>query len=143
MVSDHTSDLIKRWEPGEALMSIDVLVYTIEVFYGEYSFYQYSIRGQIGAIISLPFFSYNKEDEQKFEGYLIYHKKNGYAYDKSELEILGLNAIANRCQAGCADCVSKLTPLPYNLISEDDIEDVMDKLIEKNTKVNLEDSLSL
>ena len=140
MVSEHTSKLIKEQKVGEALMGVSVLVNNVEAYYGDYTFYQYNIRGQKGSLISLPFFSYDKKQVQKFEGYLIYHDKESYGYSEAELKKLGMETIANYSPSGMA---GKLSPLPYKPISEDDIEDALDSLIEKNTKVNLTDNLSL
>ncbi len=140
MVSEHTSKLIKEQKVGEALMSVDVLVNIVEAYYDDYTFYQYNIRRQKGAVIALPFFSYDKKQVQKFEGYLIYHDKESYGYSEAELKKLGVETIANYSPSGMA---GKLSPLPYKPISEDDIEDALDSLIEKNTKVNLTDNLSL
>ncbi len=138
--TEHTSKLMATQKVGEALMGIDVLVMTTEAEYGEYAFYQYNIRGQVGALIALPFFTYNEKHEQNFEGYLIYHDKDGWGYSEKELYSFGVEAIANNSLSGMA---GKLSPLPYKPISEDDIEDALDSLIEKNTRVNLSDNLNL
>ena len=140
MASSHTSKLIKEQAVGESLMAVDVLVSQTEAYYNDYAFYQYSIRGQAGALIALPFFSYDKSNNQNFVGYLIYHDKNNYGYSSDELYMFGVAAIANYSPSGMA---GNLSPLPYKPISEDDIEEAMDSLIEKNTKVNLNENLSL
>jgi hypothetical protein len=140
MVSEHTSKLIKEQKVGAILIGVDVLVNIVAVCYGDYMFYQYNVRRQKGSVIALPFFSYDKKQVQKFEGYLIYHDKESYGYSEAELEKLGLETIVNYSPSGMA---GKLTPLPYKPISEDNIKDALDSLIEKNTKVNLTDNLSL
>lgn len=136
LVSKHTAELIESQKLGESLMSVDVLINIIEAVHGEYSFYQYSVRSQKGCIIALPFFS----QKQKFEGYLIYHNKDSYGLSKQELLKLGVETISQNSPSGIA---GELTPLPYKTISEDEIEETLDSLIEKNTKVNLADNLSL
>jgi uncharacterized membrane protein len=130
----------KYMEIGDSLMEVNVLVSTLEVIYGDYSFYQYSVRGQKGCIISLPFFTYNEKKESKFEGYLVYHDKDNFGYSKDELYKFGIDAIVQGLLSGMA---GKLTPLPYKPISEDKIEDSLDSIIEKNTKVNLSGTLYL
>jgi hypothetical protein len=140
MTSKHTSKLIKEQKAGEALMEVNVLVGIVEAYYGDYTFYCYNIRRQKGCIIALPFFTYDKDENQKFEGYLVYHDKDSYGYSEEELLKLGVSTIANYSPSGMAD---KLRPLPYKPINEDDIEDALDSLIEKNTIVNLSDNLSL
>lgn len=140
MTSKHTSKLIKEQKAGEALMEVNVLVSIVEAYYGDYTFYQYNVRRQKGCIIALPFFTYDKKGNQKFEGYLIYHDKDSFGYSEQELLTLGVNSIANYSPSGMA---GQLSPLPYKPISEDDIEDVLDSLIEKNTRVNMDDNLSL
>jgi uncharacterized membrane protein len=137
-VSKHTSDLIKEQKVGESLMEVNILVNIVESNYGEYTFYQYNIRRQKGCIIALPFFTYDKKHKQKLEGYLIYHNKESYGFSEKELFQFGVEAIVGASLSGMA---GKLSPLPYKPIDEDEIEDVLDSLIEKNTKVNLNDAL--
>ena len=140
MISKNTEKLMKDWKDGEALMEVNVLVNIVEAYYGDYTLYQYNVRRQKGCILALPFFTYDKNNNQKFEGYLIYHDKDSLGYSEQELLLLGANSIANYSPSGMA---GQLSPLPYKPISEDDIEDALDSLIEKNTKVNLFDNLSL
>lgn len=140
MISKHTEILLKEQKVGEALMEVNILVSIVEAYWGDYTFYCYNIRRQKGCIIALPFFTYDKDENQKFEGYLVYHDKDSYGYSEEELLKLGISAIANYSPSGMA---GQLSPLPYKPISEDDIEDVLDSLIEKNTRVNLSDNLSL
>ena len=140
MVTEHTSKLLKEQKCGEALMEVNVLVNIVEAYYGDYTFYQYNVRRQKGCIIALPFFTYDKDQNSKFEGYLIYHDKESYGYSEEELRKLGVSTIANYSPSGMAD---KLSPLPHKPIDEDDIEDALYNLIEKNTRVNLDDNLSL
>lgn len=135
-----TKEETRSAQVGDAFMSIEVLVHTEEIYYDDYTFYQYNVRGQIGCVIALPFFTYNKKQDRKFEGYLIYHDKDNYGYSKDDLMKFGIDSIANASPSGMA---GKLSPLPYKPITEADIDDVLDSLIEKNTKVNLTDNLSL
>lgn len=135
------SKLFKQQKVGNAvLMGVHVLVNVVEVYHDEYTFYQYNIRGQKGSVIALPFFSYDKKHVQKFEGYLIYHDKDSYGYSEVELKKLGMETMANYSPSGM---VGKLIPLPYKPISEDHVRNALDCLIEKNTKVNLSDDISL
>jgi hypothetical protein len=140
MLSEHTKKLLKEQKVGEALIEVSILMNTIEAYYGEYTFYQCNIRGQKGCIIALPFFTYNEKKIAKFEGYLIYHDKENYGYSEDELKKLGIETIANYSPSGMA---RNLSPLPYKPIRECNIEDAINSLIEKNTKVNLTDNLSL
>ena len=121
-------------------MEVNVLISTLEVIYGDYAFYQYSVRGQKGCIISLPFFTYNEKKESKFEGYLVYHDKDNYGFSKDGLYKFGIEAII---QASLFGMAGKLLPLPYKPIHEDNIEESLDKIIENNTKVNLSGTLYL
>lgn len=136
LVSENTAKLLEEQKVGESLMSIDVLINITEAVHGEYSFYQYNVRSQKGCIIALPFFS----QKQKFEGYLIYHDKENYGFSEQDLWKFGIEVISQNSPSGMA---GKLSPLPYKIINEDDIEEVMFSLIEKNTKVNLADNLNL
>lgn len=131
---------MEKLENNESLMDISVVVNTLQVLYGEHLLYQYNIKRQNGSIIALPFFSYDIKQKQKFEGYLIYHDKHSCGYSEKELYNLGLETIINYSPSGMA---GKLIPLPYKPIREEDIEDALDSLIEKNTWVNLTDNLSL
>jgi hypothetical protein len=140
MASEHSKKLIKEQKAGDGLISVDVLVSIVEAYYSDYTFYCYYIRGKRGCIIALPFFTYDKKENQKLEGYLIYHDKDSYSYSEKELYKLGVETIGNYSPSGMA---GKLWPLPYKPISEDDIEDALDSLIEKNTVVNLTDSIIL
>ena len=130
----------KEQKVGEALMEVNVLVSIVEAYWDDYTFYCYNIRRQKGCVIALPFFTYDKDQNSKFEGYLIYHDKESYGYSEGELRKLGVSTIANYSPSGMAE---KLRPLPYKPIDEDDIEDALDALIEKNTRVNLADNLSI
>ena len=127
-------------EVGDCLMSVDVLISNTEVYYGEYCFYQRNVRGKKGNIIALPFFTYNSKQEQKFEGYLVYHDKDGYGFSNDELQKFGIEAII---QASLSGMAGKLSPLPYKPIHEDKIEESLDEIIENNTIVDLSNALRL
>lgn len=135
-----TEKLLKEQKVGEALMQVNILVHIVESYWDDYTFYCYNIRRQKGCIIALPFFTYDKDENQNFEGYLVYHDKDSYGYSEEELLKLGISAIANYSPSGMA---GQLSPLPYKPIDEDDIEDALDDIIEKNTRVNLSDNLSI
>jgi hypothetical protein len=125
---------------GEGQIDVPINVTIVDADCGEYVSYCYSVRGQRGAIISLPFFSYNKDGERKYEGHLIYHDKDGYGMSEANLYKLGIDIMANPSLSGMA---GNLTPLPYKPIGEDEIENALDSLIAKNTFVELSKPLSL
>ena len=127
-------------EAGDFLMSVDILIRNTKVYYGEYCFYQRNVRGKKGCIIALPFFTYNQKQEQKFEGYLVYHDKDNYGFSKDELHKFGIEAIIKASLSGMA---GKLSPLPYKPIHEDKIEESLDEIIQNNTTVKLDGELYL
>ena len=126
----------------KATGSLEHTINTLETesYYNDYTFYCFGIERQIGCLIALPFFTYDKEHNQKFEGYLIYHNPNSYVLSEDELHLFGMKSIAQASLSGMAD---NLSPLPYKLISEDDIEDALDSIICKNTFTNLKDPIGL
>lgn len=127
-------------EVGDSLISVDVLIRNTEAYYGKYCFYQRNVRGKKGCIIALPFFTYNQKQEQKFEGYLVYHDKDNYGFSKDELQNFGIKAII---QASLSGMAGELLPLPYKPIHEDKIEESLDEIIQNNTTVNLGGELYL
>ena len=131
---------MRKQESGEATIMVDVPIRQTEAYYDDYTLYCYSVRGRRGCVIALPFFTYDNKEVQCFEGYLIYHDKEGYGLAEQDLYKLALSTIVTPSLSGMA---GKLRPLPYTLISEDKIEDALDSLIEKNTIVDLSSSLSL
>lgn len=125
-------------EPGDSIMDVEINFSEVVVDRGDYAFYCYFIKRQKGCLIALPFFSYNDKQEGKLEGYLIYHDKDSYAYTKEQLSTLGNTALSQASPGGMA---GKLEPLPYKPISEENIEDALATLVEKNTVTDLSKQL--
>ena len=94
---------------------------------------QYSIRQQTGAVYVLPFFS-----DGEFKGYLAYQNNTDKFYSE-QLRSLILKAQIEQSPSGFVDSY----PLNYSLFTEDEIENVLSRLIRNNTTTNLSKNVKL
>jgi len=94
---------------------------------------QYSIREHTGAVYVLPFIRDNE-----IKGYLAY-QNNANKFTSDQLHLLILKAQTEQSPSGYVDSY----PLPYSLFTEDEIENVLSRLIRNNTTTDLSKNVKL
>lgn len=103
-----------------------------ESFTAGYKAVQYSIREGFGAVYVLPFIQ-----NSELKGYLAYHTTSKFTSD--QLHALILKAQIEQAPSGFVDSY----PLPYSLFTEDEIDNVLSRLIVNNTTTDLSKNVRL